>query len=57
LEHGFRPGNTEVSVRSADSPLLHYAKQGMRIGLPRMCEPPRAATVRKLMGLLSRGES
>jgi serine/threonine-protein kinase len=49
LEHGFRPGNPEVSVRSADSPLLRHAKQGMRIELPRMCEPPRAATVKKLI--------
>ena len=49
LEHGFRPGNPEVSVRSADSPLLRHAKQGMRMELPRMCEPPRAATVKKLI--------
>jgi ABC-type sulfate transport system substrate-binding protein len=49
LAHGFRPGNPEVSVRSADSPLLAHAKQGVKIDLPRMCEPPRAATVKKLL--------
>jgi serine/threonine-protein kinase len=49
LEHGFRPGNPEVSVRRADSPFLRHAKQGMRIDLPRICEPPRAETVKKLV--------
>ncbi len=42
LEHGFRPGNPDISVRSADSPLLCHAEHGLQIHLPRMCEPPRA---------------
>jgi hypothetical protein len=56
LEHGFRPGNPEVSVRSADSPLLRHAKQGLRIELPRMCEPPRANIVKKLLASFGHNE-
>jgi hypothetical protein len=49
LEHGFRPGNPEVSVRSASSPLIKHSEQGLKIELPRMCEPPRAEAVKKLL--------
>ena len=49
LEHGFRPGNPEVSLRFAESPLIRYARQGILIELPRMCEPPRADVVRSLL--------
>jgi eukaryotic-like serine/threonine-protein kinase len=49
LEHGFRPGNPDVSVRFADSPLLRHAQHGLQIHLPRMCEPPRADTIKKLL--------
>jgi eukaryotic-like serine/threonine-protein kinase len=49
LEHGFRPGNPEVSVRFAESPLIRHAQQGIRIELPRMCEPPRADIVKSLL--------
>jgi ABC-type sulfate transport system substrate-binding protein len=51
LEHGFRPGNPEVSVRSAQSPLIRHAKQGIKIELPRMCKPPRAESVKKLLSV------
>jgi serine/threonine-protein kinase len=53
LEHGFRPGNPEVSLRFAESPLLRHARQGILIELPRMCEPPRAEVVRNLLGSYS----
>jgi hypothetical protein len=56
LEHGFRPGNPEVSLRSADSPLLRHATQGIRTELPRMCEPPRAAALKQLIGSLAPSE-
>jgi serine/threonine-protein kinase len=49
LAHGFRPGNPEVSIRSPDSPLIRHSVQGIKIDLPRMCEPPRAETVKKLL--------
>jgi Ca-activated chloride channel family protein len=56
LEHGFRPGNTSVSVRLADSPLVRHARQGLRIELPRMCDPPTGEVVRELLGASRRVE-
>ncbi len=56
LEHGFRPGNPEVSLRFAESPLIRYARQGILIELPRMCEPPRANVVRSLLASYGRLE-
>jgi serine/threonine-protein kinase len=53
LEHGFRPGNPEVSLRFAESPLIRHARQGIRIELPRMCERPRAEVVRNLLAAYS----
>jgi serine/threonine-protein kinase len=53
LEHGFRPGNPEVSLRFAESPLIRHARQGILLELPRMCEPPRADVVKKLLGSYS----
>ena len=56
LEHGFRPGNPEVSVRFAESPLIRHAARGVRIELPRMCEPPRAEVVKSLLAAYGRLE-
>jgi Ca-activated chloride channel family protein len=56
LEHGFRPGNPEVSVRFAESPLIRHAPRGIRIELPRMCEPPRAEVVKGLLAAYGRIE-
>ena len=49
LEHGFRPGNPTVSVRFPDSPLIRYSRHGVRIDLPRMCEPPKKDVVQDLL--------
>ncbi len=49
LEHGFRPGNPDISVRSSSSPLLLHARHGLQVDLPRMCEPPRADVIKKLI--------
>jgi hypothetical protein len=49
LEHGFRPGSTAVSPRFPDSPLVRHARHGLRIELPRMCEPPSDDVVRQLV--------
>lgn len=49
LEHGFRPGNPEVSVRFPESPLLRHASHGVRIDLPRMCEPPKDEVLQQLL--------
>ncbi len=57
LEHGFRPGNPDVSVRLADSPLLRHGQHGLQIHLPRMCEPPRADTIKKLLSAATEAES
>ncbi len=57
LAHGFRPGNPDISVRSADSPLLRHTGQGLQIDLPRMCEPPRAETIKKLLIASTHSES
>jgi hypothetical protein len=56
LEHGFRPGNPQVSVRNAESPLVRFAKQGLRLDLPRMCEPPKADVVEGLLRTFRRFE-
>ncbi len=56
LVHGFRPGNPEVSVRFAESPLLRHTKQGILIETPRMCEPPRAEVVKGLLAAHGRLE-
>jgi serine/threonine-protein kinase len=56
LEHGFRPGNPEVSVRNPESPLVRHARQGLRPDLPRMCEPPRADVVEGLLQTFRRFE-
>ncbi len=49
LEHGFRPGNPEVSVRFAESPLVSHANLGVRIDPPRMCEPPKHEVLQQLL--------
>jgi Ca-activated chloride channel family protein len=49
LDHGFRPGNPAVSVRFPESPLIRYAGRGLRIELPRMCEPPMEDIVQELL--------
>jgi hypothetical protein len=48
LAHGFRPGNASVPVRYPESPLVRYAPQGLKIDLPRVCEPPQAEVVTEL---------
>jgi Ca-activated chloride channel family protein len=54
LEHGFRPGNPDVSVRFEESPLIRRANHGVRIDLPRMCEPPRDEVLQALLALSRR---
>jgi Ca-activated chloride channel family protein len=49
LEHGFRPGNPSVSVRFPESPLIRHALQGLKIDLPRMCEPPSDDVLQELL--------
>jgi eukaryotic-like serine/threonine-protein kinase len=56
LEHGFRPGNPSVSVRFPESPLIRNGKHGIRISLPRMCEPPKNEVVQDLLDAFRRIE-
>ncbi len=56
LEHGFRPGSTAVSLRFPDSPLVRHARHGLRIELPRMCEPPSDEVVRDLLAAARGGD-
>jgi serine/threonine-protein kinase len=49
LVHGFRPGNTAVPIKSLDSPLIKHESFGLRLEVPRMCEPPRAEVVNDLL--------
>jgi ABC-type sulfate transport system substrate-binding protein len=56
LEHGFRPGNPSVPVRSADSPLVRAERYGVRLNVPPMAEPPRAEVVTNLLGTFRRVE-
>jgi hypothetical protein len=56
LEHGFRPGNPAVPVRSADSPLVRAEAFGVRIDVPPIAEPPRAEVVDNLLSTFQRIE-
>jgi eukaryotic-like serine/threonine-protein kinase len=56
LEHGFRPGNPAVSVRFPESPFIRNAKHGVRIDLPRMCEPPKQEIVQDLVDAFRRAD-
>jgi hypothetical protein len=56
LEHGFRPGNSDVLVNSPDSPLVRHQGAGVRLDLPSTCGPQPAAVVRALLDAFRRIE-
>jgi Ca-activated chloride channel family protein len=56
LEHGFRPGNPAVSLRFSESPFIRNSKHGVRIDLPRICEPPNDEVVQDLLDSFRRIE-
>jgi Ca-activated chloride channel family protein len=56
LEHGFRPGNPDISVRFPESPLIRHANHGVRIDLSRVCEPPKDEVLQALLALSRRIE-
>ena len=56
LKHGFRPANPVVPVKSADSPFMQYAANGVSVDLPRMCEPAKADVVRALLASWDRAQ-
>ena len=54
LTHGFRPANTEVPVRFPASPLVVYARYGLRADAPVQGEPPRAEVINNLLAIWQR---
>ncbi len=54
LTHGFRPANTEVPVRFPESPLVVYARYGLRADAPVQGEPPRAEVINNLLAIWQR---
>jgi hypothetical protein len=57
LEHGFRPGNPAVSLRFSESPFIRNSKHGVRIDLPRICDPPKDEVVQDLLESFRRIEN
>ena len=56
LEHGFRPGNPAVAVRSTESSLVRAESFGVRLDVPSMAEPPRAEVIEALLSSFQRIE-
>jgi Ca-activated chloride channel homolog len=56
LKHGFRPGNTTVTIDQPSSPLIKYKGNGLRIDYPPLCDPPDAEVVEELLRTYSRIE-
>jgi ABC-type Fe3+ transport system substrate-binding protein len=57
LKHGFRPANTNVAVRTADSPFTQYANYGVQIDVGTICEPPKAEVVNNLLASWQRSHA
>jgi hypothetical protein len=55
-EHGFRPGDPQVSVTTPESPLVRHQRSGRKIHLPVMSEPPTADVNTNLLGSFRRVE-
>jgi Ca-activated chloride channel family protein len=49
LVHGFRPANTNVPIKFADSPFVQFAENGVQVDLQKICEPPSAEVVDNLL--------
>ncbi len=55
LDHGFRPGNPDVAVSFPESPLVKFRDHGVRLAVPRICEPPGAEVVTGLQKAVAPG--
>jgi Ca-activated chloride channel family protein len=49
LQHGFRPGNPKVPVKGLESPFVRYARTGLSVELPEVCEPPSPEVIDNLL--------
>jgi ABC-type glycerol-3-phosphate transport system substrate-binding protein len=56
LKHGFRPANTNVAIKFADSPFEMYAANGVQVDLQKICESPRAEVVNNLLASWQRAQ-
>jgi hypothetical protein len=57
LKHGFRPANTNVAVRTPDSPFSQFAQYGVQLDLGNVCEPPKSEVVSNLLVSWQRSQS
>jgi len=56
LKHGFRPANTNVAIKFADSPFELYAANGVQVDLQKICETPKAEVVNNLLASWQRAQ-
>jgi len=49
MTHGFRPANTNVAVRTPDSPWTLYQTSGIQLNLAKICAEPKAEVVTNLL--------
>jgi hypothetical protein len=56
LKHGFRPANTNVAIRTPDSPFTQYANYGIQIDVGSICEPPKMEVVNNLLASWQRSQ-
>jgi hypothetical protein len=57
LKHGFRPANTNVAVRTPDSPFAQFSQYGVQLDIGSVCEPPKAEVVSNLLASWQRSQS
>jgi len=46
---GFRPVNLDAGIKFPGSPFLEHVKNGVKINIPRVCEPPSADVLNNLL--------
>jgi tetratricopeptide (TPR) repeat protein len=56
LSYGFRPGNPNVAIQTADAgnPFVKYSQYGLRLDIPPVAPAPDGAVLRNLLTLWSR---
>ena len=56
LNYGFRPSNADIPLDAPESPFDRNARFGVQIGVPRVCEPPKAEVVNDLLSTARQAE-
>lgn len=54
MEHGFRPGNPAVAIKTPDSPFVKFAPYGVQIDVPEICETPPPEVLDELLAYWQR---